>query len=433
MKIFTLIDCFALTNRNKFDINYMCKCNLFHDRFMFSWISQYCVEGEKMAKEKKTNAYQKLVRIMLVMFVVLALVGAGSYLVDSTIAETKKQNQESAAEMNKKLIENYNNEVAQYNEMITNANKNQVSEKTPWPQAKTEGLDVIDLTGYAVEQAYSVETTRENMLMGGMLLVNRWHELPADYYNVAESRLLGVSDANIPVKDGSVRLVDDALAALADMLKAAETEAQLTNFTIQEGYRTMESQQKSYEKAESKYAKDHAGEVLRQITVNEGGVNYPGTSEYQSGFSFNVYQYKRGDAEFNAPKFHETPHSDWMVENSWKYGFVFRFPLDGYPNETVEGKSFKTGESKKLMIYRYVGKGHAAAMKQLDMCMEEYVEYLATHPHIAVYEDGVLKYEITRIPYNNEETLKVEVSKNAAEFTVSMDNYGGAIVCMIYE
>ena len=181
-----------------------------------------------------------------------------------------------------------------------------------------------------------------------------------------------------------------------------------------------------------KYAANFEGEVLKQKTI-AAGVNYPGTSEYQSGFSFNPRQYKRGDAEFNAPKFFETPHSDWMVENSWKYGFVFRFPVNEYPNETVGDKSFKTGESKKLMIYRYVGEGHAAAMKQLDMCMEEYVEYLMAHPHIAVYENGKLKYEITRVSYNNQPTATVEVSRNAAEYTVSMDNCGGVIVCMMYE
>ena len=76
--------------------------------------------------------------------------------------------------------------------------------------------------------------------------------------------------------------------------------------------------------------------------------------------------------------------------------------------------------------------GNADAMEQLGMCMEEYVEYLMAHPHIAVYENGKLKYEITRVSYNNQPTATVEVSRNAAEYTVSMDNCGGVIVCMSY-
>ena len=124
--------------------------------------------------------------------------------------------------------------------------------------------------------------------------------------------------------------------------------------------------------------------------------------------------------------------ADWLLKNGWKYGFVFRFPVEGYPNETVIDKSYKTGVSSKLMIYRYVGEGHAAAMKQLDMCMEEYIEYLMAHPHIAVYEDGNLKYEITRVNADTTNGAKVELSGNAKDFSVSMDNCGGVIVCMSY-
>ncbi|MBR2054637.1 MAG: D-alanyl-D-alanine carboxypeptidase family protein [Clostridia bacterium] len=385
-----------------------------------------------MAKGKGTNEYQKLIRILLIVFVILALVVAFYFLIDGTIKEMEKQNLATAKEAQERIDADYDIALQEHNDLISSAKKNQVSEDKPWPQAKAEGWDVIDLTGYGVERAYDVNATREEMMLGGMMLVNRWHELPADYYGVVEPSLLRVDSANIPVKDGSVKMLPNALAALADMLKDAETEAQLTHFIIDEGYRTKEKQEQYYAEKESEYAANFEGEVLKQKTI-AAGVNYPGTSEYQSGFSFNPRQYKRGDAEFNAPKFFETPHSDWMVENSWKYGFVFRFPVNEYPNETVGDKSFKTGESKKLMIYRYVGEGHAAAMKQLDMCMEEYVEYLMAHPHIAVYENGKLKYEITRVSYNNQPTATVEVSRNAAEYTVSMDNCGGVIVCMMYE
>ena len=387
-----------------------------------------------MSKGKGTNEYQQLIRILLVVFVILALVVAFYFLIDGTIKEMEEQNMANAKEAQERIDTDYDIALQEHNDLINSAKKNQVSEDKPWPQAKAEGWDVIDLTGYGVERAYDVKATREEMMMGGMMLVNRWHELPADYYEVADANMLTVHQAasTVQVKDGSVKLLPNALAALVNMFKDAETQAQLTHFLIEEGYRTKEKQEQYYAEVESKYAANFDGEVLKQKTI-AAGVNYPGTSEYQSGFAFNPRRYNREDSEFNKVKFYETPHSDWLLENSWKYGFVFRFPVNGYPNETVEDKSFKTGESKKLMIYRYVGEGHAAAMKQLDMCMEEYVEYLMAHPHIAVYENGKLKYEITRVSYNNQPTATVEVSRNAAEYTVSMDNCGGVIVCMKYE
>lgn len=389
-----------------------------------------------MAKEKKSNTYQKLIRIMLVVFVLLALVVAGYFLIDSTIKDAEQQNKANAAQAQQKVDEEYKTAVQEYNDLISSANNqnNLVNESKPWPQAKAEGWDVIDLTGYGVERAYDVTATREEMMMGGMMVVNRWHELPADYYDVADANMLTVHQAasSVQVKDGSVKLLPNALSALVNMLGAAETEAQLTHYLIEEGYRTMEKQQEYYTEVESNYAASYTGEVLKQKTI-AAGVNYPGTSEYQSGFSFNPRRYNREDSEFNKVKFYDTPHSDWLVENSWKYGFVFRFPVEGYPNETVPDKSAETGVSQKLMIYRYVGEGHAAAMKQMDMCMEEYVEYLMRHPHIAVYENGKLKYEITRTNYANQASATVEVSRNAAEYTVSMDNCGGVIVCMMYQ
>lgn len=387
-----------------------------------------------MAKDKGTNVYQKLIRILLIVFVILALVVAFYFLIDGTVKEMEAQNLATAKEAQERIDADYDIALQEHNDLINSAKKNQVSEEKPWPQAKAEGWDVIDLTGYGVERAYDVNATREEMMMGGMLLVNRWHELPADYYEVADANMLTVHQAasTVQVKDGSVKLLPNALAALVNMLSDAETQAQLTHFLIEEGYRTREKQEQYYAETESKYAANYDGEVLKQKTI-AAGVNYPGTSEYQSGFSFNPRRYNREDSEFNKVKFYDTPHSDWLVENSWKYGFVFRFPVEGYPNETVTDKSAKTGVSQKLMIYRYVGEGHAAAMKQLDMCMEEYVEYLMRHPHIAVYENGKLKYEITRVSYNNQPTATVEVSRNAAEYTVSMDNCGGVIVCMMYE
>ena len=105
--------------------------------------------------------------------------------------------------------------------------------------------------------------------------------------------------------------------------------------------------------------------------------------------------YAKGDPIMDY-KFQDLPMSDWLLEHSWEYGIIFRFPVQNYPNRTVMDKSYKTGESKKLSIYRYVGQANAAAMHTLGFCMEEYIEYLMAHPHIGIYENGELRYEIIR-------------------------------------
>ena len=55
----------------------------------------------------------------------------------------------------------------------------------------------------------------------------------------------------------------------------------------------------------------------------------------------------------------------WLQENSWKYGFIFRYP---------GGKTDLTGTVEEVWHYRYVGKEAAAEMYEQGLCLEEYVE-----------------------------------------------------------
>ena len=64
--------------------------------------------------------------------------------------------------------------------------------------------------------------------------------------------------------------------------------------------------------------------------------------------------------------------------------------------------------------------------------MEEYIEYLIAHPHIALYENGALKYEVVRVDYNGTGDAQLEITRSAKDYTISMDNMGGVIVCMSY-
>ena len=165
-------------------------------------------------------------------------------------------------------------------------------------------------------------------------------------------------------------------------------------------------------------------------------VNYPGTSEFNSGLSFCLYLYEREDGEskqyYKETPFYDTPDGQWLLENAWKYGFVFRFPTAGYPTSAMMDKAYKTGMTMKLNCYRYVGKGHAAVMHHLDLCLEEYIEYLMDHPHIAVFEDGVKRYEITyQYVGDDVATFTVNTNRLTNNYTMTLDNMGGLIT--VYE
>ena len=381
-----------------------------------------------MAKKRSSDAYKKLIRIMIVLFVLVILCGAGYMMLDQSIKAQEAENAEHAAQENAALEEQYRQAKAE--EAAKNAAQVVEVEK---PKPKQQGWDVVDLSQFPLTNTRSYQATRTELLTSGMLLVNRWHKVPQELAQ-AEFLVVHSTDKTIPTAGNSVTLLSPAITALGEMLSAAKEEG-LEHYNIEEGYRKQEVQEASFNKRKEEYSKNYSGQTLIDKVV-DSGVSEPGTSEYESGLAFCMGRYAKGDDIMNK-KFHELPQSDWLLEHSWEYGIIFRFPVQGYPNNTVTDKSYKTGQHNKLSIYRYVGKPNAAVMHIMNFCMEEYIEYLMEHPHIAVYKDGKLMYEVVRQENYTGGNASVAVSAAAKEVIVSVDNIdsngnGALIIAMSY-
>ncbi len=426
-----------------------------------------------MSKEKKRDP----IKIMLRVTVVLAVVAVASLLLGNAIsgyrANLLKARQEETVRHNEELQQQYAVALAEH-EAASQSGANQA-----WPAQKLEGWDVVDLTNYPLENVYTTTVSRADIMNGGMLLINQWHSQPADYTENGLVRIadyIGWNNLVFGVPGSSTQLQSVAV----DALNAAFTDAKaagLTDFTILDAYRTMEEQQSLFQSAMDQHASRYSGDALIERTkrdVNYPGtseyqtglsvrlriykngddsamdqhasrysgdaliertkrdVNYPGTSEYQTGLSVRLRIYKNGDDTVNNQLFSQSAQGIWMAENSWKYGLVFRFPLTDYPVPYTTDKSYKTGVSSELNIYRYVGKGNAAVMHTLDLCLEEYIEYLMEHPHIAVFEDGVLRYEIYRQQVGEADTIELQLTGKTATYDSSLDNMGGVITVFSY-
>ena len=85
----------------------------------------------------------------------------------------------------------------------------------------------------------------------------------------------------------------------------------------------------------------------------------PGYSEHHTGLAVDL-----NDVSDN---FEETEAYRWLQAHSADYGFVQRYRQD---------KVDITGIDNESWHYRYVGVEHAQEMNRLDLCLEEYVEYL---------------------------------------------------------
>ena len=384
-----------------------------------------------MSEENIKDAYIRLKHIVIILIVFAAIAAIGFLYARNTVDRQFAQLQEQREKQNQERIELREQWIAEQQA----AQSKPVDES--WPQPEPSGWDIVDLTGHEPKNGSTEEFERADLEAGGLMLVNRWHYLPSDFTDerfetgdelVSIMRQSGSDGLAVQVSDNTVRLLRPAYESLMEMLIAAKNDG-LENYMVVEGYRTYEKQTKSFLDEQAKWENRYTGEVL--IEKAREKVNVPGTSEYQTGLSFNSRRLKKGDAEFNNVKFIESEHFSWLNNHSWEYGFVFRFPVSDYPSASTTDKSWKTGEAKKLMIFRYVGKAAAAVMHQKDFCLEEFIEYITEHPHLAVYQDGELKYELYRTA-DTGTSASVAVPSNAVEAEASIDNMGGIIVSLYY-
>ena len=90
-------------------------------------------------------------------------------------------------------------------------------------------------------------------------------------------------------------------------------------------------------------------------------VAVPGTSEHQVGLALDIVSSEYMNLD---DKQMETEDQQWLMENSWKYGFILRYPLN---------KSDITGIIFEPWHYRYVGKEAAKEIYEQDITLEEYL------------------------------------------------------------
>jgi D-alanyl-D-alanine carboxypeptidase len=178
-----------------------------------------------------------------------------------------------------------------------------------------------------------------------LALVNPWNYVPEWY----------VAD---PVYINSWQKVDRrCYDALMEMLAACEAAGH--TYAIRSAFRTNGDQKWLFENKIQRLMDE--GYDREEATVLAATViAVPGTSEHELGLAVDLV-----DAEYtNLDEAQEnTDTQKWLMENSWRYGFILRYPND---------KSEITGIIYEPWHYRYVGKETAKAIYESGLCMEEF-------------------------------------------------------------
>lgn len=180
-----------------------------------------------------------------------------------------------------------------------------------------------------------------------LTLVNPWNPLP-DGYEVPLVQL----------KNGSY--VDErCYPDLQAMMDACRAEG--LSPVICSAYRSREKQEALYANQLDKQLALGLSEADARAEAGKV-VAVPGTSEHQLGLAVDLVDLDNQNLNESQEK---TAVQKWLLENSWKYGFILRYPND---------KRELTGIIYEPWHYRYVGKDAAREIYETGVCLEEYLK-----------------------------------------------------------
>lgn len=229
------------------------------------------------------------------------------------------------------------------------AKKDSVIEEVPFTitqngmQAKEEIKKTVLETSYGGSQQEKAANHGNTQNAGAdeawnLMLVNKDNAIPDNY------------DVNLVEVEGGERVDERIYEPLMEMLNAAREGNWGELPMVVSGYRTQEKQQSLYDEKIAKFKKEgySDSEAVKQA---EQWVAVPGHSEHQLGFAVDI-----NGATYDVYL--------WLQENSYKYGFIFRYP---------GSKTDITGTAEEVWHYRYVGKEAAKEIYERGICLEEYL------------------------------------------------------------
>ncbi len=175
------------------------------------------------------------------------------------------------------------------------------------------------------------------------ILVNKFNYLdksyvPKDIVNI---------DLSYAYSDNSAtKITNDAYI---NMAVAAKKEG--IQLLVNSSYRDCESQQEAYDDYYYSGGTEYADKYAAR----------PGYSEHQTGLALDIFTYNSTTSNFD-----KTDAFNWLVNNSYKYGFILRYPKD---------KEYLTGYNYESWHYRYVGVETATKVHELGITYDEYYAF----------------------------------------------------------
>ena len=215
--------------------------------------------------------------------------------------------------------------------------------------------DNLDLnTRYIVEKIntyrnydYYTNTIKTDITKNELMLVNKYHYLEPDY---EPENLVTINMKYAWGEKGSHKITEDTYDAFKNMWEDAYENG--FYLMISSSYRDYVKQEEIY----NTYLENNAEEYADSFAA------HPGFSEHQTGYVLDIFEKNSSNKE----TFHTSEAYQWLKDNSYKYGFILRYPQD---KEDITGYSFESWH------YRYIGIEGATYIHENDITFDEYYAY----------------------------------------------------------
>lgn len=185
-----------------------------------------------------------------------------------------------------------------------------------------------------------------------LILINKSHSIPDGY---------GFPFGTIKTMKGNMQCDERIIDDLLDMLQAARDDG--VNLLICSPYRDEQYQVMLFERKVTRYM-NRGMSYMEAYKLASQAVTVPGASEHQIGLALDIVCDTYVDLNEG---FGDTEAGKWLAENSYKYGFILRYP---------EGKEYITCIEYEPWHFRYVGVEAATVITKKDITLEEFWEEL---------------------------------------------------------
>lgn len=262
-----------------------------------------------------------------------------------------------------------------------------------------QSLDHSELENKIVNEVSEVEPVKthepiqipkEQIHKGNLVLVNKKYPIhnegvPSDIVNLYQNKELiqgyGLLDNTIQISTGVAQQFNKMVEAAA--------RSEVNHFMISSGYRDNSEQKKLYQEMGSDYALP------------------AGYSEHNIGLSLDIGSTQKS--------IDNAPEGAWLKKYAWDYGFILRYPLD---------KSEITGIQYEPWHFRYVGLPHSLIMKEQELTLEEYLDFLKEQKTYTTTIKGK-HYEISFVPSSEDMNFEIPMD---SQYELSGNNVDGVIV-----